>query len=56
MTALSPIDLYRFDFRAFVEFAFREVYPGQQLVAGWHLDVMAHRLAACDRPPASGPA
>ena len=52
MTALSPIDLYRFDFRAFVEFAFRELYPLNQFIAGWHVDVIADRLTACT--PGSG--
>jgi hypothetical protein len=47
MTEVSPIDLYRFDFRGFVEFAFRELYPGKPFIAGWHVDVLADRLTTC---------
>ena len=43
---LSPIDLYRFDFRSFVEFAFRELHPDKSFIPNWHIDVMADRLMA----------
>jgi hypothetical protein len=37
-------DLYRFDFRTFVEFAFNELHPGKRLIPNWHIDVVADRL------------
>ena len=41
------IRLYRHDFRAFIAFAFREVYPGKEFIDGWYLDIVADELMRC---------
>jgi hypothetical protein len=52
---VSPNDLlilYRNDFRAFLQLAFREAHPAQTFTDNWHLDVIAEGLMA--HPPGSG--
>ena len=39
--------LYRSDFRAFISFAFRELYPEKVFVDGWYLDIVADELMRC---------
>lgn len=41
------LELYRHDFRAFIEFAFPLAFPGKEFIDGWHLDVLADRLMQC---------
>lgn len=41
------IELYRHDFRSFIAFVFRELYPEKVFVANWHIDVIADRLMRC---------
>lgn len=36
--------IYRTDFRAFVDFAFRELHPGQKLTPHWYIDLIADRI------------
>ena len=39
--------LYRSEFRAFISFAFREVYPHKAFADGWYLDIVADELMRC---------
>lgn len=38
--------LCRTDFRTFVDFVFRELHPGEALIARWYLDLIADRIEA----------
>jgi len=47
---MSPdqlIGLYRIDFRAFINFAFRELYPAKAFIDAWYLDIVADELMQC---------
>ena len=39
--------LYRSDFRTFISFAFRELYPEKVFVDGWYLDIVCDELMRC---------
>lgn len=46
--------IYRMRFRSFVDFAFRELHPGEFFLRNWHIDLMAEILQLIYHEPTRG--